>query len=240
VRYTAAVLSGSRLGEDVAVFENRSGSVIDELSDPVRGQNGLKMGSEPHHLRVLIANERRDRLELLAQVVSGLGHEVIAREIYVKEVGAVTERERPDVALVGLGLSSDHALELITEIVREASCPVIALLSAKDPGYVHEAAKRGVFAYIVDGDAEELQSAIDITLQRFAEYQSLQGAFGRRALIEQAKGILMARHSVDADRAFGMLRDHSQHNGRKVVDVAQAIVDSHLLLTEPAAAEPRR
>jgi response regulator NasT len=130
-------------------------------------------------------------------------------------------------------LSSEHALELITEIVREASCPVIALLSAKDPAYVHEAAKRGVFAYIVDGDAEELQSAIDITLQRFAEYQSLQGAFGRRALIEQAKGILMARHSLDADHAFAMLREHSQHNGRKVVDVAQAIVDSHLLLTPP-------
>jgi AmiR/NasT family two-component response regulator len=199
---------------------------------------------ESHHLRVLIANERRDRLELLAQVVLGLGHEVIAREIYVKEVGAVTARERPDVALVGLGLSSEHALELITEIVREAFCPVIALLSAKDPAYVHEAAKRGVFAYIVDGDAEELQSAIDITLQRFAEYQSLQGAFGRRALIEQAKGILMARHSVDADRAFEMLRVHSQHNGRKVVDVAQAIVDSHLLLTpslaELAAEEPSR
>jgi AmiR/NasT family two-component response regulator len=196
---------------------------------------------ETHHLRVLIANERRDRLELLAQVVSGLGHEVIAREIYVKEVGAVTARERPDVALVGLGLSSEHALELITEIVREASCPVIALLSAKDPAYVHEAAKRGVFAYIVDGDAAELQSAIDITLQRFAEYQSLQGAFGRRALIEQAKGILMARHSIHADRAFEMLRDHSQHNGQKVVDVAQAIVDSHLLLTpstNAAAAEP--
>lgn len=197
--------------------------------------------NEQQHLRVLIANEKRDRLELLAQVVAGLGHEVIAREIYVKEVGAVTERERPDVALVGLGLSSEHALELITEIVRESSCPVIALLSAKDPAYVHEAAKRGVFAYIVDGDSEELQSAIDITLRRFAEYQSLQGAFGRRALIEQAKGILMARHSVDADHAFDMLRDHSQHNGRKLVDIAQAIVDSHLLLlppaTEPATAE---
>jgi response regulator NasT len=188
---------------------------------------------EQEHLRVLIANERRDRLELLAQVVAGLGHEVIAREIYVKEVGAVTERERPDVALVGLGLSSEHALELITEIVREASCPVIALLSAKDPAYVHEAAKRGVFAYIVDGDSAELQSAIDITLRRFAEYQSLQGAFGRRALIEQAKGILMARHSVDADRAFELLRDHSQHNGRKLVDVAQALVDSHQLLPSP-------
>lgn len=98
------------------------------------------------HLRVLIANEKRERLELLARVVTGLGHDVIAREIYVKEVGAVTARERPDVALVGLGLSSEHARDLIAEIVREASCPVIAVLTAKDPAYVHEAAKRGVFA----------------------------------------------------------------------------------------------
>jgi response regulator NasT len=198
---------------------------------------------EFRHLRVLIANEKRERLELLAQVVAGLGHDVIAREIYVKEVGTVTAREQPDVALVGLGLSSEHALDLITEIVREASCPVIALLTAKDPAYVHRAARRGVFAYIVDGDAEELQSAIDITLQRFAEYQSLQGAFGRRATIEQAKGILMARHSIDGEHAFDMLRTHSQHNGRKLVDVAQAIVDSHLLLLpsvpEPATAAER-
>jgi AmiR/NasT family two-component response regulator len=190
------------------------------------------------HLRVLIANEKRDRLELLAQVVIGLGHDVIAREIYVREVGPVTARERPDVALVGLGESSAHALELISEIVREAFCPVIAILHAGDPGYVREAAKRGVFAYIVDGTPEELQSAIDITLQRFGEYQSLQGAFGRRALIEQAKGILMARHSVHADRAFEMLRDHSQHNGRKLSDVAAAVVESHLLLLPPPPRPP--
>jgi response regulator NasT len=196
-------------------------------------------GDEPRHLRVLIANEKRERLDLLAHVVADLGHEVIAREIEVTEVADVTARELPDVALVGLGLHSEHALDLISEIVRAASCPVIALLSAKDPAYVHEAAKRGVFAYIVDTTPQDLQSAIDVTLQRFAEYQSLQGAFGRRATIEQAKGILMARHGIDSERAFDMLRDHSQHNGRKLVDVAQAIVDSHLLLLPSLqAAEP--
>jgi AmiR/NasT family two-component response regulator len=194
--------------------------------------------NETPHLRVLIANEKRDRLELLAQVVTGLGHEVIAREIYVKEVGAVTARERPDVALVGLGLHSEHALDLIGEIVREAACPVIALLSAKDPAYVHEAAKRGIFAYILHDDPEELASAIDITLQRFAEYHSLQGAFGRRAVIEQAKGILMARHAINGESAFEMLRSHSQHNGRKVVDVAEAVVESHLLLLPSVAEAP--
>ena len=190
---------------------------------------------ETTHLRVLIANEKRDRLELLAQVVIGLGHDVIAREIYVKDVGTTTAREQPDVAIVGLGLSSEHALDLIAEIVREASCPVIALLHANDPAYIYEAAKRGVFAYIIDGTPDELQSAIDITLQRFTEYHNLQGAFGRRATIEQAKGILMARHSIDSGRAFDMLRDHSQQNGRKVADVASAIVESHLLLL-PAVA----
>ena len=199
--------------------------------------------NKTQHLRVLIANERLDRLKLLAAVVAGLGHEVIASEVDVTEVGAVTAREHPDVALVGLGLSSDHALTLIAEIVREASCPVIALLSAKDPAYVREAAKAGIFAYIVDTTPEELQSALDITLQRFAEYHSLQGAFGRRALIEQAKGILMARHAINADEAFKRLRDHSQHNGHKLSAVAMAIVDSHLLLaaptTQPEAAEPR-
>ena len=187
------------------------------------------------HLRVLIANERKDRLELVVPIVVALGHEVIAREIEVDEVGAVTAQERPDVALVGLGASSEHALDLIDKIVREAACPVIAVLTAKDPAYVREAAKRGVFAYIVESDAEELQSAIDITLQRFAEYHSLQGAFGRRAVIEQAKGIMMARHGVDADRAFTMLREHSQRNGHKLVDVAQSIVESHLLLLPPSA-----
>jgi AmiR/NasT family two-component response regulator len=190
-----------------------------------------KTDKDFRHLRVLIANERRDRLELLAQVVAGLGHEVIAREIEVREIGAVTAREHPDVALVGLGVSSDHALELIGEIVHEASCPVIALLTVRDPAYVREAARRGVFAYIVDTTPEELQSAIDITLQRFSEYSSLQGAFGRRAVIEQAKGILMARHGIDADKAFTLLRDRSQQSGRKLADVAGAVVESHLLLS---------
>ena len=45
---------------------------------------------ETEHLRVLIANERRDRLALVVPIVASLGHEVIAREVEVDEVGAVT------------------------------------------------------------------------------------------------------------------------------------------------------
>ena len=182
------------------------------------------------HLRVLIANERKDRLALVATIVVGLGHEVIAREIEVGDVGPVTARERPDVALVGLGESSEHALNLIDKIVREAACPVIVLLHAPDPAFVKEASKRGVFAHISDDDVEDWQSSIDIVLRRFTEYHDLQGAFGRRALTERAKGILMERHSIDEDAAFEMLRDQSRTANRKLIDLAGAVVDGHRLL----------
>jgi response regulator NasT len=151
-----------------------------------------------HHLRVLIANQRADRLDVLADVVSGLGHEVIAQEIHVSDVGAVTARERPDLALVGLGVSSEHALELITEIVRGAFCPVIALLADYDAEWVDQAAQRGVYAYIVDTRPEELQSAIDITLRRFAEFQNVQGAFERRnaEILRESELTLVRRRHV--------------------------------------------
>ena len=185
---------------------------------------------ETEHLRVLIANERKDRLALVAPIVMDLGHEVIAREIDVEDVGPVTSRERPDVALVGLGQSSEHALQLIDKIVREAACPVIVLIHVRDPDFVKEASKRGVFAHINDADVEDWQSSIDIVLRRFAEYQDLEGAFGRRAMTERAKGILMERHGVDDDAAFEMLRKHSRTSNRKLLDVAEAVVDSHPLL----------
>jgi AmiR/NasT family two-component response regulator len=192
------------------------------------------------HLRVLIANERKDRLALVAPIVVALGHEVIAREIDVEDVGDVTVRERPDVALVGLGESSQHALDLIDKIVREAACPVIVLLHSPDHNFIKEASKLGAFAHINDADVDDWQSAIDIVLRRFTEYHDLQGAFGRRAIIERAKGILMERHNVDEPAAFELLREHSRTNNRKLFDLATAVVDAQRLLPKqaPPPAEP--
>jgi AmiR/NasT family two-component response regulator len=206
--------------------------------DGAVNEDKLMTESEPHHLRVLIANERAERLERVAVVVVSLGHTVIARELNVDEVGKVTREERPDVALVGLGESSKHALEHISQIVHEAACPVIALLGNDDPEFVSEAARRGVFGFITDGDGTHLQGAIDIALGRFAEYHNLEGAFGRRAVIERAKGILMERHGSNDKAAFEMLRDHSQHTGRKLFDIAQAILDSHQLLSPTRVETP--
>jgi response regulator NasT len=192
------------------------------------------------HLRVLVANQLAQRAEAISEIARSLGHEVVGLELNVEQVTELTRKEHPDVALVGLGESSQHALELIEQIVRNAACPVILILDARDQDFVNAAAQRGVFAYIVDGDQEQLQSALDITLRRFAEYHNLEGAFGRRATIERAKGILMAIHGIDEQQAFELLRDDSQRNGRKLVEIAEAVTQTHRLLTPKPASAPRQ
>lgn len=185
-------------------------------------------------LRVLVANERQDRLADVAAIVSDLGHDVIAPQIEVSEVGPVTAREQPDVALVGLGESSAHALLLIEQIVHEAACPVVALLHAPDSDFVIEAAKRGVFAYVTDGEPQAWQNSIEIVLRRFADFRDLEGAFRRRSITERAKGILMERHGVEEDAAFAMIREHARGANSTLVDTARAVVDGQLLLEKPA------
>jgi response regulator NasT len=181
-------------------------------------------------LRILIVGDGADRRQRIAGVAIGLGHAVVSADAEVDRIGALTRTERPDVALVVVG-DSAGSLATIERIVKEAACPVIAILDVEDRAFVDQAARLGIFAYIADGMEGELQGSIDIALRRFAEYHALEGAFGRRALTERAKGILMERHDLSEQQAFNMLRDHARSSSRKVVDVAQSVVESRGLLS---------
>jgi response regulator NasT len=190
--------------------------------------------SEVTPRRVLVAHERHHRLDTVAEVVARLGHEVVVRPVRAADVAEITATERPDVAIVSVGSRLDEELELISAFVRVATCPVIALLRTSHLAPMREAARRGAFALVRRADPAELQGAIDIAVHRFTEYRGLQDAFARRAVIEQAKGILMARNGIDDETAFAMLREHSQNNGRKLVAVAEGVVRSHQLLAPSA------
>ena len=197
------------------------------------------MGSEPLHLRVLVADGPGVRFDEVTRTVADLGHDVIAREASLLDVARMTAAEHPDVAIVIVHDESPKALGLIDRIVHEAACPVIAVLDVQDREFINEAAKRGIFAYIADGhDPQEMQSAIDIVLRRFAEYHNLEGAFSRRAVTERAKGILMERHDISEQAAFDMLRDESRRTNRKLVHLAEAVVTSRTMLPTRSASRP--
>jgi response regulator NasT len=188
-------------------------------------------------LKVLVADEDYEALDSVAELLKGLGHTVCARAVGVAEVSRQIDEDEPDVALVKLHDDDDHALELIDEITDESQCPVLALMEVPEPEFISRAAKRGIYAYVQPVTAETIQGALEIALRRYAEVErlsseveQLEGAIQRRAVIERAKGILMERHSLDDRDAFELLRSHARANNRKLVDVARAVAEGHLLL----------
>jgi AmiR/NasT family two-component response regulator len=54
----------------------------------------------------------------------------------------------------------------------------------------------------------------------------LETALSSRIVIEQAKGVLAGRYSVDLDRAFSVLRGAARSNRMKIHELAQAVVTS--------------
>ena len=96
-----------------------------------------------------------------------------------------------------------------------------------------------------DIDAEILDlltTAVSRAIGDFARFkserdvaESIQRALEHRAPIEQAKGMLMAIHGIDADEAFDLLRKQSQATNVRLRTVAANFVEQ---LSAPAAPSP--
>lgn len=183
------------------------------------------MSEAPDTLRVLVADEQEELLEPITDAVQALGHEVVAHETDAARVGRATLEHRPDIAVVVVHASTDHALELISEIVDEATCPVVTLAKGASVEFVAAAARRGVFAHLDSTEATELQGGIDVAVERYRSYRELLAAFDRRARIERAKGVLMERHALTDQAAFEALRSRARASRRKLIDVVAEIED---------------
>ena len=188
-------------------------------------------------LRVFAADEDRAALEELSSVLDGLGHDVLAYAVGVREAAEKIAADDPDLAMVVLHDDDEHALDLIEEIVEYGSGPVIALLEREDPDFVARAAERGIAAYARPVSPETVQGAIEVAVRRHAEAEALsekvsqlETALARRGVIERAKGILMERHGIDERAAFELLREHARSHSRTVVAIAQSVADGHALL----------
>ena len=79
----------------------------------------------------------------------------------------------------------------------------------------------------VDVLAEQAGPVVALALRRAAQEKrndQLTAALSSRTVIDQAIGVLMAQERCSAERAFDLLRQHSQNTNRKLRDVAAALV----------------
>ena len=189
-------------------------------------------------LSVLVADEDTEALRSTARVLGTLGHTVAAYAVSVNEASDRISEEDPDLSVVAVHDDLEHALDLIDELSESARGPVVAVVETTYEGdFLARAAARGIDGFARSEDPHEVQVAIELALRRHSQeaqltqqVTQLETALERRSMIERAKGILMERHMIDDRAAFAMLRDHARNGGRKVVDVATAVVEGHPLL----------
>src|SRR3954449_1344450 len=201
------------------------------------------LDTSERNLRILLADEREEDLRALGDVLDGLGHEVAPFAVSVAEAAELIAREDPDVAFVVLDGDDEHGLALISETVTFASGPVlVSVREAESASTIARAADMGIAGYVDSWAPSDVQAAIEVALRRHREQArlnekvaQLESALDRRAVIERAKGILMERHQVGERQAFELLREHARASGRRVVDVAQSVLDGHALLPAKSA-----
>ena len=77
-----------------------------------------------------------------------------------------------------------------------------------------------------------MKPVLDVAMARFQHEEALRreladarSQLSDRKTIDRAKGILMTRHAVSEDVAYGRLRKTAMDKGLKISDVAQRIID---------------
>ena len=201
------------------------------------------MGDETNtkRLRILAADEDEQTLKTTDDLLASLGHTVTAHAVSVRQAGDLIVSEDPDLSVVVVHDDDEHALDLIGEICEYARGPLIALLGAHDSSFVRNAAERGIDAFARPQFEQEVQGAIELAMKRHGDKQrlteqveQLESALQRRGTIERAKGILMERHGVDERQAFELLRQQARRSNRRVIELAHAVAEGHLLLPDRA------
>ncbi|WP_324569674.1 ANTAR domain-containing protein [Hyphomicrobium sp.] len=146
----------------------------------------------------------------------------------------------PDVVLIDLENPSRDVLEQMFQVSRVVRRPIAMFVDKSDKTEIEAAIDAGVSAYIVDGlKKERVKPILETTMTRFraftrlqAELEEVKGALKERKIVEKAKGILMKRRGLDEEKAYELLRKTAMSQGRRIADVAQALVSSADLLED--------
>lgn len=145
----------------------------------------------------------------------------------------------PDIVLIDLDNPSRDALEELTLATAPLERPVALFVDQSDANLTKIAIEAGVSAYVVDGlRADRLKPIIDAAVARFnmfrqmrTELAATKRALEERKVIDRAKGILMKAKGIDEEAAYALLRRAAMDQGRRVVDVAEALVSTAGLLS---------
>lgn len=152
---------------------------------------------------------------------------------------------QPDVIVVDAESEVRDALEHVVMATRDERRPIVLFTNDGDSANARHAVSAGVSAYIVAGlSSERIRPILDIAMARFEQDQALRqqltdtrkeldartAELQDRKVIDRAKGLLMQRHGLGEQQAYGRLRKSAMDKNLRLAEVAQRLLDAFELL----------
>jgi response regulator NasT len=196
---------------------------------------------KPPALRIVIVDDSGLRASVLEDGLREAGyddiHLVPPRGAFVARL----ERMAPDVVLMDLGSPSRDTLEEMLAVSRALARPIAMFVDHSDEAMIGAAIDAGVSAYVVDGlRKERVKPVLDLAIRRFSAFARMQAeldeartALADRKTIDRAKAILIANRGLSEADAYALLRTTAMNQGRRIVDVAAALITASSLLGGP-------
>jgi response regulator NasT len=187
-------------------------------------------------IRVLLAEDDEDARHVVVELLTALGHQVVADVGSGREAVDAAREALPDVVLLDIHMPDGSGLDAATEIVRERPQTAIVLFTgdheielgdvqAQDTGAVAVLAKP-VPPPMLDATLRMAVARARALSRAEGDAEQARVQLEHRKIIERAKGILMRRTGSSEQEAFSILRRTSQDKSRAMVDIARAVIES--------------
>jgi response regulator NasT len=156
----------------------------------------------------------------------------------ISALGRTLTQIDPDIVLIDIAHPDRDTLEHVSRVSDAKTRPVAMFVDRSDSDLTHAAIAAGLSAYVVDGlQKNRIRPVVETAIARFkmmeqmrSELHAAKQALSDRKTIDRAKGLLMNARKITEEDAYNLLRKTAMDQGRKVIDVAQALITATDLL----------
>lgn len=189
-------------------------------------------------MRIAIVDESASRAAVIREGLVALDdceiHVLTERHGLLARIGEIA----PDIVLMDLGNPSRDVLEEYFAVSRVLDRPIAMFVDESDEESIAASVDAGVSAYVVDGlAAHRIRSLLDLAVRRFNAFARLQadlaeakGKLAERDTVDRAKRILMDSRGLSEPAAYAELRKAAMNQGKRLADIADAVVTAHTLM----------
>lgn len=190
-------------------------------------------------LKIVIVEADEPRARQLIDSVGATGDYSLTVIASVESLARRLRDLDPDVVLIDLANPSRDTIEELALASKPLERPVALFVDRTDADLTRAAIEAGVSAYVVAGlQPDRVVPILDAAIAQFqlfrrmrTELETTRRALEERKLIDRAKGIVMKARGLSEDEAYALLRKAAMDQGRKLAEIAAAIVTAAGLLS---------